>query len=358
MKMKTTFKFLTLLVLMAFLVMPTGSVLAKGLEDGKVVFGDSYTLQSGDTLSGDLVVLGGAVEIQTDATVEGNIVVMGGSMQVDGKVEGDVVMIGGTVSLGSNAVVEGNAVTVGGSLQRMEGAQIKGEIINTSAPMINIGNGASIPPLFDTPFSPEPPRFDINFNPLWAVMRIFGQAFLMGLLAALIVAFIPMPTQRVAQAIATQPVVAGGLGCLTVIVAPVALVFLGLLTLTVILAPLTISLIGISAILLAVALIFGEIAIGLEVGQRLVKSFHAEWPLPLSAAMGTFLTVLVTSAVGSLLWCFGWWAPILLALLSVGGVIMTRFGTRTALPPMVPVSGPVAPVAMVNPPDAPLPPAS
>ena len=356
--MKTTYRFLTLLVLLALLVIPTGSVLAKGIEDGKVVFGDSYTLQSGDTLSGDLVVFGGAVDIQTDATVDGNAVVMGGSMQVDGKVTGDVVMIGGTVSLGSDAVVNGDVVTVGGSLQQADGAKIRGEVINTTAPMINIENGSSILPLFNMPFAPQPPHFDINFNPLRAALNIFGQAFLMGLLAALVVAFIPVPTQRVGQAIATQPLVAGGLGCLTVIVAPVALIFLLLLTLTVLLAPLTISLIGVGTILLAIALIFGEVAVGLEVGQRLVKSFHAEWPLPLSAAMGTFLTVLVASAISSLLLCLGWWAPFLLALLAVGGVIMTRFGTRMALPPVTPVSGTVAMTAPVEPPDAPLPPAS
>jgi cytoskeletal protein CcmA (bactofilin family) len=364
MNMKSSYKLITLLLLLAFLVMPTGSVLAKGIEDGKVVFGDSYTLASGDTLSGDLVVFGGAVEVQTDATVEGSVVVMGGSMQVDGTVEKDVVMIGGTVSLGTNAVVNGDVVTVGGSLQQADGAVIKGEIINTTASNFNIGNGAVIPPLtkipfaiepLKTPFAPESPHFDFNFNPLRAALNIFGQAFLMALLAALVVAFIPMPTQRIAQAVSTQPLVAGGLGCLTLLVAPVALIFLALLTLTVILAPLTISLIGIGTILLAVALLFGEIAIGLEVGQRLVKSFHAEWPLPLSAAMGTFLTVFVVSAISSLLWCLGWWAPFLLALLAVGGVLMTRFGTRMALPPTAPVSAPIVPA---TPPDAPLPPTS
>jgi hypothetical protein len=291
------------------------------------------------------VVLGGAVEIQTNATVEGNVVVMGGSIQVNGTVEHDVVLIGGTMSLGATAVIGGNVVTIGGSLQQMEGAQIKGQIINSAAPTIDIGNGTTMLPLFPnqaTPQSPQTPtfpQFDFNFNPLRAALNTFGQAFLMAILAALVVAFIPVPTQRVAQAVASQPGVAGGLGCLTALLVPFVLVFLGLLTLTIILAPLTISLIGIGSILLAVALIFGEIAIGLEVGQRLVSSFRGEWPLPLTAGLGTFLTVLIVSAIGSLLWCFGWWAPMVFAALAVGGVIMTRFGTRAAVPPLTPVSG-------------------
>jgi len=351
--MKKITTVVTLLVLAALLVLPSGSVLAKGLEDGKVVFGDSYTLESGDTLTGDLVVVGGAVEIQTEATVEGSVVVMGGSIQVDGTVEKDVVMIGGSISLGSSAVIQGDVVMVGGSLQQVEGAVIKGEIINTSAPSVNIGSGELVLPLIATPAAPQPPRFDFDFNPIRSALNVFGQAFLLALLAALVVAFIPVPTQRVGQAVSSQPMVAGGLGCLTALVAPVALIFLGLLTFTVILAPLTISLIGLGTIMLVAALIFGEMAIGLEVGQRLVKSFRSEWPLPLSAAMGTFLVVLVVQAIGSFLWCFGWWAPMLLAVLSVGGVIMTRFGTRMALPPTAPVSG-----IPVNPPDAPLPPAN
>lgn len=352
--MKNIIKFLTLLVLTAMLAIPSSAALAKGLDDGKVVFGDSYTLESGETLTGDLVVVGGAVEVQADATVEGSVVVMGGSMKIDGTVEQEVVMIGGTVSLGSNAVVEGDVVMVGGSLQQVEGAEIKGEIINTTSPEVNISTGTAMLPLFNVPDAPEPPNFDFHINPLRSAFNVFGQAFLMALLAALVVAFIPVPTQRVGQAVSSQPLVAGGLGCMTALVVPVALIFLVLLTFTVLLAPLTISLIGIGSILLAVALIFGEMAIGLEVGQRLVKSFRSEWPLPLSAAMGTFLLVLVVQAIGTLLWCFGWWAPILLSLISVGGVLMTRFGTRAALPPMAPE----VPAVQNNLPEPPLPPAN
>jgi hypothetical protein len=359
--MKALYKTITLLVLLAFLALPTGAVFAKGMEDGKVVFGDSYTLKSGETLDGDLVVMGGAVEVQNNATVDGDVVVMGGSIQIDGTVNHDVVIIGGTMSLGSTAVVGGNVVTVGGSLQKADGAQVKGQVINSVAPAIDIANGTTMLPLFTspvTPQAPQPPKFDFRFNPLDSTLKALGLAFLMALLAALVMALIPAPTQRVGQAISTQPVVAGGLGCITALLVPFAFLMLALLTLTIILAPLTISLIGIGTILLVVALVFGEIAIGYEVGYRLVKSFHGEWPLPLTAGLGTFLTVLVVNAVSGLLWCFGWWVPLLFGALAMGGIIMTRFGTRSALPPMTPVSGPITPSAPLPPTDTTLPPAS
>jgi len=282
------------------------------------------------------------------------VVVVGGSIKVNGTVEEDVVIIGGVIALGSEAVVEGDVVTVGGSLQQADGAEINGQVIDAVSPEFTIDNSAAMLPAIETLAAPKPPQFDFNFNPLESALSVFGQAFLLALLAAVVVAFIPVPTQRIGQAVSSQPLVAGGLGCLTALVAPVALIFLGLLTFTVILAPLTISLIGIGAIMLAVALIFGEMAIGLEVGQRLVKSFRAEWPLPLSAAMGTFLTVLIVQAVGQFLWCFGWWAPMLLSILAVGGVLMTRFGTRAAMPPVDPSGTP----AQVSAPEPPLPPAS
>src|SRR5512137_2944698 len=179
--MKALYKTITLLVLLAFLALPTGAVFAKGMEDGKVVFGDSYTLKSGETLDGDLVVMGGAVEVQNNATVDGNVVVMGGSIQIDGTVNHDVVIIGGTMSLGSTAVVGGNVVTVGGSLQKADGAQVKGQVINSVAPAIDIANGTTMLPLFTspvTPQAPQPPQFDFHFNPLRATLNAFGLSFL------------------------------------------------------------------------------------------------------------------------------------------------------------------------------------
>ena len=90
--MKNTYKLFTLLLLLALLLLPTSAVYARGaasgLLDGRVIFGDNFTLEGGDTLTGDLVVFGGNVTIEEDATVQGDMVVIGGNVSLDGTVNG------------------------------------------------------------------------------------------------------------------------------------------------------------------------------------------------------------------------------------------------------------------------------
>ena len=82
--MKNTLKLLSLVLLLALVLLPTSAVHARGfsdiLLDGRVVFGDNFTLESGDTLTGDLVVFGGNVKIEEDALVGGDMVVIGGNV--------------------------------------------------------------------------------------------------------------------------------------------------------------------------------------------------------------------------------------------------------------------------------------
>jgi cytoskeletal protein CcmA (bactofilin family) len=112
-----------LLALLVFLPMqPTAA--ASGAFDGQVVFGQSFTLKSGDAMSGDLLVFGGSATIEDGATVNGNTVVMGGNLTIDGEVTGDAAVFGGTMKLGAKAHVSGNLSTVGSTLDRAEGAQV------------------------------------------------------------------------------------------------------------------------------------------------------------------------------------------------------------------------------------------
>ena len=56
--MKTSTRFLSVFLLLALLFVPMQSVSAKGLDDGPVIFGGSYTVSEGETVSGDLVLEG------------------------------------------------------------------------------------------------------------------------------------------------------------------------------------------------------------------------------------------------------------------------------------------------------------
>jgi hypothetical protein len=144
--------------------------------------------------------------------------------------------------------------------------------------------------------------------------------------------------ERVSDVVISQPLVAGGFGLLTVVLAPFALVILAV---TLILSP--VAFLGV--VVLALAWLFGVIALGQEVGERLTQSFHLTWSAPLVAGLGTLLLVLATNLLG-LVPCFGWMAPFLLGLVGIGGVAVALLNTRK---PQV-VTAVAAPVDEVLPP--------
>lgn len=311
--------FLITLVILVVAFPSTAFAQTTGNEDGKFIFGGTYTLRSGETLYGGLVVVGGSAELEEDSLVVGDVVVIGGEVEIFGEVAGSVVAIGGKAYLGENAIVNEDLVTVGGTVQREEGALVRGAIT------------AEMPEDFDLgPFDPE--VFNANqdwrsylwngFKPIGDMMMNVMQALAMGALAAVLALFLLKPMERVSQAVVTQPLPAGGLGLLTIIVLPALLVVLAI---TLILIPL--SLIGFLA--LGAAFVFGWVALGLEVGKRMEKMFKVQesWVPAVRAGVGTLVLSLLSFAVG-MIPCVGWILPFLVAMLSLGGVVVTLFGTR------------------------------
>ena len=197
--MKNKMKFLSVILTLTLVLMPTQSVAAKGFGDGPIIFGGSYTLESGETLDDSVVVFGGVVMIEIDAVVNGDVVLVGGSLTVNGQVNGDVVLIGGAALLGEESLINGNLSVIGATLNREEGSQVNGEIIH-SAPGI-FSDDTLIPEFPDIPGIPEIPFVGqnpimIHTNPLWAVGGVLGRSVAMGLLAMLVVLLLADPTRR------------------------------------------------------------------------------------------------------------------------------------------------------------------
>ncbi len=321
--MKITYKILTLLALLALFLVPAGAVHAQGPgtdSGGRVIFGSNFTLESEETFNGDLVVFGGNVDVKDGATMNGNLVVFGGTVESNGRVNGDIVIIGGQVKLDADAHVTGDVVTVGGQLERAEGAEIDGEVVNNIQPDIHIPDG-TVPPTVPVPDVPTP-SVDIGGNPFWSAAGILLRAVAVALLAMLAVMFLQPQLNRVGQTITGQPLVTGGVGLLTVLVAPIAIVILAV---TIILIP--IAFVGI--LLLVFAWLFGMIALGQEVGERFTRSINQTWAPVFTTGFGTFLLMLVGGALGEIP-CVGWLAPAVLGFLGVGGVALTWFGLRSA----------------------------
>ncbi len=336
------------LLLTILLVFPS-QVNAQGPSGDQVVFGGTYTLEAGEVLSGNLAIFGGSSTLQEGSTVRGDIAITGGTLTVYGEVDGDVNTIGGSVYLGDTAVVKGDVISVGGSVDRASGAKIEGSIRNEQPNQFNIPGLPNItrPGLLVN-------RGPINLRPIGEIFLGFFQVLALAALAVLIALFLAAPTQRVANAVTVQPVLSGAIGLLTIVVAPALLVVLGI---TIILLP--VSLLGI--LVLLAALVYGWVAVGLELGRRMEVMLKTEWTVPVSAGLGTLVLTFVAWLIG-LIPCIGWLIVALVASMGLGGVVLTRFGTRpyTPAPPAPPSTTPrpvvpaqPAPPAMTEPPAPP-----
>jgi hypothetical protein len=285
--------------------------------DGKVIFGQSFTLRSGETLTGDLVVVGGEAVIEKGASVEGDTVVIGGGLQVDGTVAGDVVVVGGLLSLGSAASVARDVVNVGGSLQRAEGAHIGGNIVtNFAAPTFQLPRRA----VAENPQFPPRPNVNFDLGPLGSAAAVFFQSLGLAALAMLLTVFLHPQLDRVARALVRQPLIAGSIGIVAVVSAAIAAVILAV---TLILIPVALA----AILMLVLAWLFGVVSLGLEVGDRLTRAMHRSWEPVVSAGLGTFVLAVSVGTVG-LIPCVGWLAPALVGLLGLGAAVITVFGTR------------------------------
>ncbi len=339
-------KLITLFTFLALLLVPTSFAQAQGPnpEGGRVIFGSNFTLASGDTFNGDLVVFGGNVTIEEDASLRGNLVVIGGTIKSSGETKGDVVVVGGQVNLEKSAVVTGDLVTVGGQLEQAEGAVIEGDIVNNVAPNVVLPDGR-------IPAEVPPPQVNPGFGLFLNSAKVLFRAIVVALLAMLVTMFLQPQIERVGQAITKQPLMSGGVGLLTVLGAPAAIFIVALvMAVTLILIPVAVVVLLLGALTIALAWLFGMIALGQEVGDRFTQSINQNWTPVLSAGFGTFLLMLVGGIIGEIP-CVGWLASALIGLLGIGGVAITWFGSRSAPVPAVTAyapptdSGPVPPAS-------------
>ena len=339
--MKLKINLIRFILVVGLLTVPISTVYAQASDGGDVVlFGQNYTVESGETLNNAIAVFGGNVTIEEDAVVNGDIIIFGGNLEIDGEVDGDIALIGGNVTvsgetagdivlfggqakLTETAFVDGNDAMVGGNLEKEEGAEITGTVTNNAPPVFDAPNAPNVPNVPNNPDMPYAPNYDFQFNPFWEIGSAFGQALVIAAIGMLLMLFLQPQLARAGDAMTSQPFIAGGFGLLTVIVVPVAIVIMAI---TILLIPVAL----IIAFLVPLAWLFGMVALGQEVGERFTKAINQTWAPVLSTGFGTFMLVLLTGLI-SLVPCVGWLAAALVDLVALGGVAMTWFGTRSAI---------------------------
>ncbi|MEZ0395746.1 MAG: polymer-forming cytoskeletal protein [Anaerolineales bacterium] len=325
--MKPSLKFLLVsLTALLLFAMPQPAAAAEAFED-TVIFGRSFTLESGQTLRGNLVAVGGSVFIEAGAVVDGSIVLVGSSLTVAGEVRGDVAAIFSALTLDESAHLHGNLNLVKCALERAAGARIDGQI-NTDAGLTVEGPQIVVPDRAFPNWSFS--DWNLDFHPWQGLWNSLVWAFL----AMLAMLFLAPQAERVGRAFVRQPLIAGGVGLLVAFLSPFALILL------LVIFPI--------AFLLAVALLvmaaFGWIALGYEIGQRFTQAIRRRWHPSLAAGLGTFVLTLLSAMLISVpvLNCVGWLVPALLGVAAFGAVTMTRFGTREAAA-VEQAAGPLAP---------------
>ena len=322
------------LVLVAALVLPITAAAAGAGEvplDGRIVFGGSYTLASGQTLDGDLLAFGGNVTLEPTSVVTGSVFLVGGNLNSAGTIRGDLALVGGNANLQAGALVQGGVTTFGGNVNRDPAARIEGQI-TSGGPTVEIPGIApfqGVPPL-ELPFvgrSWSSPRIDLRMTPLWDGGWLLLQSLLTAALAVLVVMFGANRAGRVAKAAADAPAISGVVGFLGLLGIPALLIGLAL---TICLIP--VMLFGV--LLFVVAIVYGWISIGLEVGERLTHMLKWQLDPAAAAGLGTFVICLVANGI-NFIPCIGWLAPTLVSAVGLGAVLLTRFG-RQGYPGMVP----------------------
>jgi len=303
----------------------TTPVLAMSFEDGRTILGETYVLESGKVLSGDLNVFGGVVTIEEKATVDGNMFVLGGLVTINGAINGNLVVIGGTITLEEHAFIGGDLISPASNINRDPDAIITGNRIEGwTLPWAD----NNFPFFFQSRTTVNPSNSIIP-----AITRIGSDIALMLVivgLGALLLLIAPKNTQVMIQALITQPWQTLGFGLLTAI----AMLVGGLiLTITICLIPIVI----IVGLAFGLAILVGWLTLGFELGQRISTGiFKTKWTPIASAAFGNFVLFLLAKGLGFVP-CIGGFLNLIMMLFGLGMVVLTLFGT---LPfPRVPDQG-------------------
>jgi len=270
---------------------------APGVVAAEERAGGSVTIQEGETV-GDLSAAGGSVTVH--GTVDGDLEAVAGSVLVTGRVTGDVEVAGGSVVLARGAEIGGSVEAGTGSFVLEEGARVGGDLtvgagdvvvagtvedslragaeslriastavvggdVEYDAEEYTLEDGAEVGGTvtqvddLDVGTFPGAPGFGggLPAVPGWAG-TVYGllSAFLLG---AVLLLALPGVSGRVVERVTGEPGTAAAVGLLVLFGTPVVLL---LVAITVVGIPLALAGTLLFALLLMVAWVYGQYALG------------------------------------------------------------------------------------------------
>jgi len=308
---------------------------AQGGDEGRVIFGQDYTVKSGEEVEGGLVLFGGDLTVEAEGVVDGDAVVfggevlvkeggvivedlavIGGSITIAGEVAGDVVSVGAKIHLRSTAEVGNDVVAVFGQVERAEGAKVGGQVVEGAEfrfePFYGLGWGGV-----------RGWEVDLFAGFLYRAFRAIVTIVALMALGLLVVALLPEQVKVVSATVQGAPFPSIGVGFLTYLVSALLIPLLVVICIGI---PVAILL----GLALAAASIYGWIVLGSVVGERLLQAAKVARPEPLaSVLLGVFLITLISATP----LCIGFLFTLVAGSWGLGAVILTRFGTTLYPPP-------------------------
>lgn len=198
------------------------------------------TLRIDGTVGDDVDVGGGHVEVSETGRIGGDLTAGAGFLRVNGAVGGDVRAGAETIVIGPNADVGGEFRYDAENFDRDENATVAGGVVEDASLVGNVGPTGeffSVPPV---------------------LVAVYGLLVNL-LLGAVLLAAFPAFSSNVADSVAHDTVASGGVGLLTLIAVPIALV---LVAITIIGIPLAVVGALVFALLLWIGAVYGQYGVG------------------------------------------------------------------------------------------------
>lgn len=122
----------------------------------RVIVGQDFVLNAGDTLDGDLVLIRGHAQI--DGTINGDLVLFGSDAKMKGTANGDLASIASTIAFEPGATVNGDFTSFMSAIHNADQATINGDRTNLDVlppqALAGLGNWFSGTVLFLRPMAP------------------------------------------------------------------------------------------------------------------------------------------------------------------------------------------------------------
>ena len=306
------------ILLVIFLAGCVPALFTSGASDGSVypsqfLIGETYILESGEWIEGDIVGIGTNLTIRQGARVTGDISLVGSVLDMAGETDGDINVFAGTSVVRGTAFIRGDINQVSHQALIDPNARILGEAntyIFPNIPGEGLGKGVN--------------TFINLFRPANWIGLLAGRLFLFVLTALLVVSLFPEPTKRVVAGMEGNLAPAWGVGIICLLVLPFVSI---ILIITICLSP-----IGLILLLLLIAsYIWGWIGLSFLLGQRLFSWLGLEQSNEICTVAGAVATTVFTMLIGFIP-LIGFLLNLMISSIGLGGVVFSRFGTYNRKP--------------------------